>query len=275
VTHLIERFTEILKKGKYNSNTITAYRNVIFVFYNHFRDYPQTKISDEVISDYITEIGNKHSNVEAMQVGKAVKLFFEVIFNRQLNLTASGKPKEEVQIDLFSPQELQILFENIKNPKHKLLVMMVYAHGLKINDVVNLERNDVDLESGILIIRNNMPKKSRRLKLSTVLIEPITAYLEKYEPIKYFFSGSGGDKKYSPRNIQLFFQKAISDAELDRNASLNTLRHSFAVHSLERGLDIHILKEILGHSNLQTTSHYVQFAEIKVEAISSPLDFMV
>jgi integrase/recombinase XerD len=275
VTHLIERFTEILKKGKYNTNTITAYRNVIFVFYNHFRDYPQTKISDEVISDYITEIGNKHSNVEAMQVGKALKIFFEVIFNRQLNLTSTGKPKEEVQIDLFSNEELKILFESIKNPKHKLLVMMVYAHGLKINEVINIERNDVDLEAGVLIIRSNVAKKTRKLRLAMVLKEAILAYLEKYQPIKYFFSGSGGDKKYSARNIQLFFQKAISEAELDKNTSLNTLRHSFAVHSLERGLDIHILKEILGHSNLQTTAHYVQFAEIKVEAIASPLDYMI
>jgi integrase/recombinase XerD len=274
VTHLIERFTELLKKGKYNSNTIIAYRNVIFVFYNHFRDYPQTKISDDVISDYITEIGRKHSNVEAMQVGKALKLFFEVIFNRELNLTSTGKPKEEVQIDLFSQLELQKLFDNIKNPKHKLLVMMVYAHGLKINEVINIEKNDVDLESGILIIRNNMPKKNRRLKLSSAILPAIEAYLEKYQPIKYFFSGSGGDKKYSARNIQLFFQKAILEADLDKNTSLNTLRHSFAVHSLERGLDIHILKEILGHSNLQTTAHYVQFAEIKIEAIASPLDFI-
>jgi integrase/recombinase XerD len=274
VTHLIERFTEILKKGKYNTNTITAYRNVIFVFYNHFRDYPQTKISDDIISEYITDIAAKHSQAEAMQVGKAVKLFFEVIFNRTLNLTVSGKPKEDIQIDLFSAQELKTLFETIKNPKHKLLIMMVYAHGLKINEVINLETGDVNLEKNIVLIKNNLPKKSRKLKLAESLLEDIKAYLARYEPTTYFFSGSGGDKKYSARNIQLFFQKAISEANLDKNTSLNTLRHSFAVHSLERGLDIHILKEILGHSNLQTTAHYVQFAEIKVEEITSPLDYL-
>ncbi len=275
MTHLIERFTEILKKGKYNTNTITAYRNVIFVFYNHFRDYPQTKISDEIISEYITDISQKYSNVEAMQAGKAIKLFFEVIFNRQLNLTSTGKPKEELSIDLFSAEELKLLFDTIKNPKHRLLVMMVYAHGLKINEVINLEKNDINLTDGVLIIRNNMPKKSRRLKLAAVLKEPLLAYIEKYQPVKYFFSGSGGDKKYSARNIQLFFQKAISEANLDKNTSLNTLRHSFAVHSLERGLDIHILKDILGHSNLQTTAHYVQFAEINSESIVSPLDYLL
>ena len=274
MTHLIERFTEILKKGKYNTNTITAYRNVIFVFYNHFRDYPQTKISDDIISDYITEISHKYSNTEAMQAGKAIKLFFEVIFNRELKLTASGKPKEEVSIDLFTADELKHLFETVKNPKHKLLIMMVYAHGLKINEVINLEVKDINLEDNVLIIRNNMPKKSRRLMLANVLLEPIAAYIEKYQPVSYFFSGSGGDKKYSARNIQLFFQKAITEANLDKNTSLNTLRHSFAVHSLERGLDIHILKEILGHSNLQTTAHYVQFAEINPETITSPLDYL-
>lgn len=94
MTHLIERFTEILKKGKYNSATITAYRNSIFVFWNNFRDYPQSKLTDEVISEYILNLGAKNSPQVALQSGKAIILFFDKIYNRKLNIKATGKFKK-------------------------------------------------------------------------------------------------------------------------------------------------------------------------------------
>ncbi|MGL4632110.1 MAG: tyrosine-type recombinase/integrase [Leadbetterella sp.] len=271
MTHLIERFTDHLKKGKYNSATVAAYRNVIFVFYNHFREWPQSKLTDSVIADYINEAKNKPGVVDPAQVGKAIKLFFQIIFNREIKITSSGKVKDEASIDLFSREEIDELFNFIKNPKHLLLSQMVYAHGLKINEVINLQINDIDLDNKLLILRSSTAKKNRRLALADGLVDSLHNYVHKNKPKVYLFSGSGGDKKYSARNIQLFFQRAVNDAQLNKSATLSTLRHSYAVHMLERGLDIHILKEILGHSNLQTTTLYTQFAEVKLENIKSPM----
>jgi site-specific recombinase XerD len=273
VTHLIERFTEHLKKGKYNSATISAYRNAIFVFYNHFRDYPQSKITDELISNYLVNLAeNKNSRYDAIQTGKAIKLFYEVIFTKTLNLTASGKIKEEANIDLFSKSELVQLFGSIKNLKHRLLLMLVYNSGLKINEVINLEVKDIDLSNHTITIGHENSKKIRVLKLSANLNYLINSYLLKYNPTKYFFSGSGGESKYTSRNIQIFFQKALIEAGINKSATLNTLRHSFAVHALEMGMDVHLLQKILGHSNIQTTTHYQQYAKIKIDQAISPLE---
>lgn len=273
MTHLIERFTEHLKKGKYNSATISSYRNAIFVFYNHFWNYSQSKITDELISEYLINIANtKTSKHDANQAGKAIKLFYEVIFSKVLNIKATGKIKEEQTIDILSKEELIQLFNSIKNIKHKLLIMLVYNVGLKINEVINLECNDIDIANNTIIIRHKNSKKNRSLRLAPNLSVFIEKYLLKFNPTKELFPGSGGKGFYSARNIQLFFQKAVIESGINKPATLNTLRHSFAVHSLQLGIDVHILKQILGHNNVQTTSAYLQFVTIDFSQLRSPLE---
>lgn len=273
MTHLIERFTEHLKKGKYNSATISSYRNAIFVFYNHFWNYSQSKITDELISEYLISLANtKTSKQDANQTGKAIKLFYEVIFSKVLNIKATGKIKEEQTIDILSKEELIQLFNSIKNIKHKLLIMLVYNVGLKINEVINLECNDIDIANNTIIIRHKNSKKNRSLRLAPNLSIFIEKYLFKFNPTKELFPGSGGKGFYSARNIQLFFQKAVIESGINKPATLNTLRHSFAVHSLQLGIDVHILKQILGHNNVQTTSAYLQFVKTDFSQLRSPLE---
>lgn len=273
MTHLIERFTEHLKKGKYNSATIAAYRNAIFVFYNHFRDYSQSKITDELISEYLISISvTKSSKQDATQTGKAIKLFYEVIFSKVLNIKATGKIKDEHTIDILSKEELVQLFNSIKNIKHKLLIMLVYNVGLKINEVINLECDDIDVENNTITIKHKNSKKNRTLRLAPNLSQFIDKYLLKFNPTKVLFPGSGGEGYYSARNIQLFFQKAVLESGINKPATLNTLRHSFAVHSLQMGIDVHILQQVLGHNNIQTTSAYLQFVKTDFTQLRSPIE---
>jgi site-specific recombinase XerD len=103
-------------------------------------------------------------------------------------------------------------------------------------------------------------------------LEPIlNAYIDKYKPKDLFFSGEKG-KTYSPRSVQLVFQKAMVKAKIEKDASVHTLRHSYAVHCIERGMDIHLLQTILGHKYLQTTSVYNQIAQVELVNIRSPFE---
>ncbi|NBA84134.1 tyrosine-type recombinase/integrase [Emticicia sp. CRIBPO] len=272
MTHLIERFTEILKKGKYNTMTISAYRNAIFVFYNHFRDLPQSKITDELIANYLVELSEKKGNKnDVIQAGKAIKLFYEVIFSRKLTIKASGELKKEKSPDILSQDEINVLFSSTKNLKHKVLLMLIYNSGLKISEVIQMKISDLDMKNHTLNIVDEETRQLRILRLAPNLIVFIDKYLQKYKPETILFPGANG-KNYTARNIQLFFQKALNEAGIQKDATINTLRHSFAVHSLEMGLDIHLLQEILGHRFLQTTSFYNQLTKIKVEKLRSPLE---
>ncbi|WP_337040961.1 tyrosine-type recombinase/integrase [Emticicia sp. 17c] len=273
MTHLIERFTEILKKGRYNSQTIAAYRNAIFVFYNHFRDLPQSKITDELVSNYLRELSEKKggSTDAAKQAGKAIKLFYEVIFKRKLGIKASGEMKEDTLPEILTENEVQSIISVLDNPKHKALMATIYSVGLKLSDILVMKVEDIDLDTRIIMVPPSKTEKGRKLKIPRKLIPILVAYFDKHKPQELLFVGEKG-KPYSPRSVQLVFQQALVKAAISKNATVHTLRHSYAVHCLERGMDIHLLKEILGHKYLQTTSIYYQLAQIDLTNIRSPFE---
>jgi site-specific recombinase XerD len=274
VTHLIERFTEILRKGKYNSQTIAAYRNAIFVFYNHFRDLPQSKITEELISAYLVDLNDKKGGGTtdgAIQAGKAIKLFYEVIFNRKFGIKANGGSKNEDLPDILTEAEVTKIIQVLDNLKHKALMAIIYAAGLKLSDVLNLKVDDIDFDKGEITLMSTKSEKGRTLMLPKKLVPILKAYIEKYKPQNLFFGGENG-KTYSPRSVQLVFQQAMSKAKIEKDASVHNLRHSYAVHCIERGMDIHLLQTILGHKYLQTTSVYNQIAQVELVNIRSPFE---
>jgi len=273
VTHLIERFTEILKKGKYNSQTIAAYRNAIFVFYNHFRDLPQSKITEELISNYLKELSEKKgsSSDASTQAGKAIKLFYETIFKRKLGIKASGEMKDDTLPEILMENEVETIIRVLDNPKHKALMATIYSVGLKLSDVLNLKVNDLNLETRQILVPPTKTEKGRKLRIPLKLLPILKTYMEKHKPEELLFVGEKG-RPYSPRSVQLVFQQALSKAKIEKDASVHTLRHSYAVHCLERGMDIHILQEILGHRYLQTTSIYSQIAQVELTNIRSPFE---
>lgn len=273
MTHLIERFTEVLRKGKYNSQTIAAYRNAIFVFYNHFRDLPQSKITDELISDYLKDLSEKKSGSidAAIQSGKAIKLFYETIFNRKLGIKASGESKEDSLPEILTEEEIGKIIQVLDNQKHRALLSIIYAAGLKLSDVLNMKVQDVDFANMEITIAPSKAEKGRKLMLPNKLMPILRSYIEKYNPEDLLFGGDKG-KPYSPRSVQLVFQQAITKAKVKKEASVHTLRHSYAVHCLERGMDIHLLQEILGHRYLQTTAIYNQIAQVEIVNVRSPFE---
>lgn len=273
VTHLIERFTEVLRKGKYNSQTIAAYRNAIFVFYNHFRDLPQSKITDELISVYLKELAEKKAGTAdaSIQSGKAIKLFYETIFNRKLGIKASGESKEDSLPEILTEKEIGKIIQVLDNQKHKALLSIIYAAGLKLSNVLNMKVRDIDFDKKEIMVSPSKFEKGRKLMLPSNLVPILKSYIEKYQPEDLLFGGDKG-KSYSPRSVQLVFQQAITKAKVKKDASVHTLRHSYAVHCLERGMDIHLLQEILGHRYLQTTAIYNQIAQVELVNIRSPFE---
>ncbi len=274
MTHLIERFTEVLRKGKYNSQTIAAYRNAIFVFYNHFRDLPQSKITDELISEYLKDLAEKKggtTDAAAIQSGKAIKLFYETIFNRKLGIKASGESKTDSLPEILTENEVTKIIKVLDNPKHKALLSIIYAAGLKLSDVLKMKVEEVNFDTNEILVSPSKEEKGRKLKLPRNLVPIIKSYLEKHQPQELLFGGDNG-KSYSPRSVQLVFQQALAKAKVNKDASVHTLRHSYAVHCLERGMDIHLLQDILGHRYLQTTSIYNQIAQVEIVNIRSPFE---
>lgn len=274
MTHLIEKFTDILKKGRYNTQTIAAYRNALFKFYNEFREVPERQITDQMIAEYLQDLKNKKkvANDVVLQYGKAIKLFYDLLFARKLNITISGQIKEEQSIEVLTKNEVDRLIEVTDNLKHKALLSMVYATGMRLAEILTIKTSDIDFEKNTIFINPIKNEIGRNVMLAKNIKDVLNQYLLKNKPSDLLFEGEKG-KGYSPRSIQLVFQVALKKSGINKDVSIHSLRHSYAVHLLERGIDIHLLKEILGHKNVQTTSVYASIAKIDISQIQSPMDY--
>jgi len=166
------------------------------------------------------------------------------------------------------------LFKAITNLKHKAIVFTAYSAGLRVSEVVNLKISDIDSGRMTIFIAKAKGKKDRVVHLSPLLLDILRAYLrkEKPKPLLYLFEGAKKGEPYSIRSAQQIFIDAKSRAGISKAVPFHGLRHSFATHLLEKGVDIKYIKEILGHFDIRTTERYLHVAKKDLVNISSPLD---
>jgi len=150
---------------------------------------------------------------------------------------------------------------------------MIYSAGLRLSEVIEMKLNDIDSKRMLIKIVQEKGKKDRYVMLSEKLLIILREYYKEYKPKEYLFEGQKGGK-YSARSVQAIFKEALRNSKINKEASVHTLRHSFATHLLESGTDIRIIQQLLGHSSLKTTQIYTQASSSKISEIKSPLDYI-
>lgn len=180
---------------------------------------------------------------------------------------------------VLSKQEMKRLFEVTELPKHRVLLGLLYGCGLRCFEARNIKISDLDFDRQTLHVRKGKGKKDRYVPLSEFLIAEIKTYLKAEKPQVWLFHGKpegkkGGafDSRYSHRGIYWAVQHACSKAEIIKEVTVHTLRHTFATHLLEDGLDIVSIKDVMGHENIQTTMIYLHVARCGKGQAFSPLD---
>jgi integrase/recombinase XerD len=170
--------------------------------------------------------------------------------------------------------EIGRLFKAITNLKHKAIVFTAYSAGLRVSEVVNLKQKDIDSTRMTIYIEQAKGKKDRYVNLSPVLLDILRKYLKQQEPRPkvYLFEGQIQGTAYSTRSAQQIFIDAKKRANIPKHVTFHGLRHSFATHLLEKGVDIKYIKDILGHFDIRTTERYVHVARKQLVNIASPLD---
>ena len=182
------------------------------------------------------------------------------------------RPKKEKKLPVvFTMEECLQIFRVVDNPKHKLLLLVGYGSGLRVSEIVNLKWEDIYFEEQKIHVKNAKGKKDRMVALSEGILELLRKYYSVYKPKDWLFEGQYGGQ-YSARSIQAVFQKAKIRARVSPNVSFHSLRHSYATHLHERGTDIKLIQELLGHSDIKTTLRYTHVSNRALEGISSPFD---
>jgi site-specific recombinase XerD len=167
--------------------------------------------------------------------------------------------------------EVKRLLLQCTNLKHGCILKILYGCGLRVSEVIALKIADIDSSTMRLMVRASKGKKDRALPLPKTLLHSLRQYYVAYRPKAYLFEGQSGGK-YTTKSIQNFIKKYAREANIQKSVTPHMLRHSYATHQLEKGINIIYVQELLGHSSVKTTELYTHLTKISKNKIKSPLD---
>lgn len=186
-----------------------------------------------------------------------------------IDIKFAKKPKSLPLV--LSRNEIEKIIEATKNSKHRLLLSISYAGGLRVSEVVSLKVKDFDLEEMVIHIKNAKGQKDRITVLPEKLKNDMKNLIAGKSGDSYVFESERGGK-LTTRTAQKVFENSLGKTGINKKATFHSLRHSFATHLLENGVDIRYLQELLGHANIRTTQIYTHVTNPSLRNIKSPLD---
>jgi site-specific recombinase XerD len=175
----------------------------------------------------------------------------------------------------MSAEEISKLMEVISNVKHRTVVMLLYSTGMRVNEIARVKITDVDSKDMRIKVVQGKGSKDRYTLMSQQVLEELRAYYLVCRPKEYLFNGRVKGQPLSVRMIQHMVQGALASAGMSKKSyTVHTIRHSFATHLVDNGVDLHTVKELLGHSNLQTTMRYMHLTTTRRQGIVNPYDLL-
>ena len=262
-----------LRAAKYSRQT-----RINYLYYNRFLCHSIQKFPEEIeaydIKKFLATVekGRDYSAATLNLALSAIKFFYTRVLPKDI-IKEQHRARQDKHLPIvLSKDEIKRIFMAENNFKHRLLLMMVYASGLRVSEVVSLKRKDIDISRQTINIKAGKGRKDRYTLVSETVIDALAEYYSRYNITNWLFSGADPNTHLTKRSAQYIFEHALKKAKIEKNASIHSLRHSFATHLLEGGTDIRYIQELLGHASLRTTERYTHVAKRKVLSITSPLD---
>ncbi len=204
-----------------------------------------------------------------------MKFYYEQVLKRDKFFWEIPRPKKQLILPkVLSENEVAKLFNALSNLKHKAMLFTAYSAGLRVSELAALRIEDIDSGRMQMRIENAKGKKDRYVNLSPVLLDILRAYIRIYKPkpVYFLFESEQTGQAYPVRTIQKIFYLAKEKARISKQVGIHSLRHSFATHMLEKGIDIRYIKDLLGHFSIRTTEQYLHVKKEQFVNIVSPLD---
>jgi site-specific recombinase XerD len=276
-TIVYRHFLEFLKGKRFSKSTIAAYSGFILEFLRFTNKKPVDDLDENDVRHYI-EWSVKTLNYAISthrQMVSSFKHFAYFYPACSINVDKINMPKKDKKLPIvLSIEEVLLLLQSTKNMKHRVTIAMLYASGLRVGEIINLKLSDFNFNRKQLHIKNAKGRKDRYTTIAESLFPLIKNYYNTYKPKVYFIENPKGGK-YSPESIRAFLRQSTKIAEINKNITPHSLRHSYATHMLEQGIDIRYIQELLGHSRPETTMLYTHVARKDLQEIKSPLDNVI
>lgn len=269
----LSKMKAYMTQAGYSPTTRTNYLNHI----KRFLEFSNNSLDEREINAYMVSLleVKKCSHAYCNQAINAIKLYLKHLGLGSEDILALVRPKKEKKLPkVLSKSEVKRILEVTENTKHKLALTLGYSCGMRVSEVANLKLEDIHIERMVIHIKQSKGRKDRIVPLSKKLVDLYVIYLDQYRPYIWVFENPTRDGSISPRTLQNVFNQSKSKAKVYQPSSFHSLRHSYATHLMESGVDLRIIQELLGHASSKTTEVYTHVSNVSLLNIINPLDDM-
>lgn len=271
----LEVFRNWLQSRRYSPNTVKVYTESLAIFLRYFPSKEVEEIENDDLIDFNNNyiLKNNFSSSYQNQVVNGIKLFYRSMHLAKFDVELVHRPKKEKTLpNVLSKEEVKKILEVSTNIKHRSMLALIYACGLRRSELLKLTLSDVQSSRNILLIRQSKGKKDRIVPIGDKLIQQLREYYLYYRPKYWLFEGQLKGEPYSAKSLQNVLKNSVSKAGIKKTVTLHWLRHSYATHLLEGGTDLRYIQELLGHSSSRTTEIYTHVSSNELKKIVSPFD---
>ncbi|MEK6850097.1 MAG: site-specific tyrosine recombinase/integron integrase [Nanoarchaeota archaeon] len=262
---LLEKLERELKLRNFSGKTVKSYLYET----SKYLEYSKNKgLNEESVKDFLMNRLEKGSSTTAAHSASILVFFFDKILNKKIYVP---RPKRNKTIpEILTKEEIKAMIENTVNIKHNLILRILYGCGLRVSEVVNLKKEDVNFSEGLIHIRMGKGRKDRFVKIPDSIVGDLGNYTALNKSDIVFESSRRG--KLTIETIQEIVKQSALRVGIKKRVYPHLLRHSFATHLLESGTDLRIIQKLLGHSDIKTTQVYTQISQASIKNIKSPVD---
>ncbi|MBR9847539.1 MAG: tyrosine-type recombinase/integrase [Algicola sp.] len=274
---LMKFYIKYLNGKRYSKSTIDSYSFLVTDFLMYSKSKELHELTLRQVELYVEDVflKRKYSVSTQRQLVSGLKLFKSFCPEVGYDVLELERPKKDRTLPtVLSKEEIINLIRLTKNLKHRAIIALIYSCGLRISELINLELKHIDINRRQLLIKNAKGRKDRYVIIAESFLPLLHNYLTTYEPNYYFVEGQKGSR-YSSESVRKFLKSSCKRAGIRKRVTPHTLRHSYATHLLENGIDLRYIQSLLGHAKPETTMIYTHVAKKDLLAIKSPLDIAV
>ena len=267
------KFEEYVVLHQSSKSLISNYGRNLAHLAIHFGRVPHEVSVDEINAYlYSLTVHENYSQSFFKQTVFGLKFWFRLFDMEHHALKMPMIKKSKSLPEVLSQEECKKLFKAPRLLKHRFLLAFAYSAGLRMNELRHIKITDLDVDRKLVRVKMGKGRKDRYVILSAYIIQTLPKYFQEVKPEVYLFEGQTPGQVMGERSIQYVINEALQKTDIKKQVSMHTLRHSFATHLLEDGVDIYTIQHLLGHSQLRTTIIYLHVARVIPKLAHSPLD---
>jgi integrase/recombinase XerD len=277
MTELRQRMIHDMQLHGFAPKTQSSYVNAVKNLANYHGRSPDLLSEEDIRNFFLYMINEKKSARSTVIIHlSGIKFLFERTLQRPWPVFGLLKPAKRKKLPVvLSFEEVRTVLGLVRSPTQEMALTTIYACGLRLAEGVNLKTGDIDIERMLVWVRNGKGGKDRSVPLPESILEMLHRYWRKGRPEPWLFPSRRTNRPMALSTLQRTFRDAVQQSGIDKPASIHTLRHSYATHLLERGVDLRVIQSLLGHASPNTTAIYTHLTENVVDRLSFSLNTLM